>query len=240
MKKRKVKNPKELFTVSKTYDIVTPESTEEADFAESGFEFENDKMMLADVLREVERLGGYSMDSYENWVDLYGYDAERNMRDGSETTYALRIKGSPRAIKRLKMVLEGMKKKRRNPSSSGKIHVVRVSSEIYEDSYEEGEGEFTGAGFTDKVGHTFNSMADLVKYMSAHYGMSEKVSDYSTDMLDEDGRIETSRMVADHSDAQNGGWMEPTESEIKKWKRGDLMLYTESFTIYTLRASDLL
>ena len=109
-----MKNPKELFTVSKTYDIVTPESAKEGDYAESGWEFMSAKMTLADVLREVEGLGGCSIQSYENEVSLYGYDSVRDMHDGSETTYALHIKGSPRAIKRLSSVIA----KKKNPAST--------------------------------------------------------------------------------------------------------------------------
>lgn len=41
-------------------------------------------------------------------------------------------------------------------------------------------------------------------------------------------------MVADHSEEQNGGWMEPTDEEMKAWQKGNLKLYTEDFSIELL------
>lgn len=41
----------------------------------------------------------------------------------------------------------------------------------------------------------------------------------------------TSKTVADHSEAQNGGWFEATEQEIAQWEQGEIVLYSENYYI---------
>jgi len=116
----------------------------------------------------------------------------------------------------------------------GKIHVVSISSDIHEDSYEQGEGKHVaGVGLhNERIGKTFNSAKEMCKWLASHYGLSEKPMDYS---LDEDNEaIQTDRMVADHSDKQNGGWMEPTDEETALWKKGKMTLYNEHYFIAIL------
>jgi|TARA_Y100000034_G_scaffold133551_1_gene199338 hypothetical protein len=102
-----------------------------------------------------------------------------------------------------------------------------ITSEIYEDSYEEGECRFTGCGL-DKthIGKFFNTKEEMAKYLADYYGLSEDVNDYITDI---NGSWETDRQVADHSEAQNGGWFKPTEKEIEQWKQDKIKLYVEHY-----------
>ena len=109
-----------------------------------------------------------------------------------------------------------------------KIHLVSVSSDICEDSYDEGEGSCTGCGLdNERIGRDFNNKKEMLEWLSEHYGLTPKEEDYECD----EGRCETDRLVADHSNAQNGGWFEPTKEEIAKWKKGKMKLYTEHYRI---------
>jgi len=114
------------FTVSKTYEIVTPESAEEGDVEDRGFEYEKTKMTLCEVIKEIENLGGFDFDTNPITLaeivrrgnagaslTLYAMDSHTNYRTGAETSYALHIKGSPRAMKRLGQILIEQRKSRR-------------------------------------------------------------------------------------------------------------------------------
>jgi hypothetical protein len=70
-------------------------------------------------------------------------------------------------------------------------------------------------------------MADAVKYLSDYYGLSDAIVDYEI----EGKQMTTERACANHADAQNGGWFDPTEEEIAKWQKGEIKLYSEEFTI---------
>ena len=108
------------------------------------------------------------------------------------------------------------------------IHVIALSSDIVKDSFDEGEGSSTGCGYQGQaIGKSFPSMEAAIGYLSAYYGYSSNVSDWEI----RSNSIESSKMVANHSDAQNGGWFDPTESEISQWKRGELMLYSENVSV---------
>jgi len=108
------------------------------------------------------------------------------------------------------------------------ITLLKFWSEIYEDDYNEGEGKATGCGYpVTAIAEQFEDTDKAFKWFSDHYGYN--MSDYETD---EDNRvIYTSRMVADHCEAQNGGWMEPTEAETTAWKQGKQKLYVENVFI---------
>jgi hypothetical protein len=100
-----------------------------------------------------------------------------------------------------------------------KVHLVSLRSNIVEDNYKKGEGKATGCGLDDeRIGQTFDSFQQMLDYLSVNYRLSRKVSDYSTptqSAVTLDMRISTSIMVVDHSNEQNGGWMEPTKEEKK-------------------------
>lgn len=108
------------------------------------------------------------------------------------------------------------------------IHVIALSSDIVEDCFDEGEGNSTGCGYQGQaIGKSFQSMEAAIGYLSSYYGYSPKSSDWEIGS----NLIETSKMVANHSEAQNGGWFEPTTSEISKWKRGKMKLYSENVSV---------
>lgn len=102
-----------MFKVSKTYDVVTPESAEYGDFADSGFIYESTDMSLRDLLEEINSLGYYEHNSNAfdnaNHISLYGVDSEIDYSDASETREALHIEASPRALKRLGRILKRVK-----------------------------------------------------------------------------------------------------------------------------------
>ena len=117
-----------------------------------------------------------------------------------------------------------------NKTPQHPIHVERLICDIYEDHPEDGVGNHTGAGMTDPVGKTFANLDALVAYMASTYGLSEDASHYELD--DEKPNIlRTSRAVANHSEAQNGGWMDPTDEEFAAWNAGKLKLYLEEYRI---------
>lgn len=110
-------------------------------------------------------------------------------------------------------------------------HLIKIDSDIVEDVYEEGEGASTGAGLDDeKVGRSFPSLAALVRFCHDAYGMPADLVDYE----EEGTKLFTSRPAADHSQAQNGGWFEPTDDEYAKWKQGKIKLYLENYTVHYL------
>lgn len=123
--------------------------------------------------------------------------------------------------------------RRKNPfNPNAKMHLTSLTSEIYEDSYEEGEGAYTGAGLNERLSKTANSLELAIKYLETR-GLPSRLEDY--DIQEDADRdvviLQASRMVADHSDAQNGGWMEPTKKEMELWKKGKMKLYVEHFTV---------
>ncbi|MDD2742044.1 MAG: hypothetical protein PHV02_07215 [Rhodocyclaceae bacterium] len=113
-----------------------------------------------------------------------------------------------------------------------KYHLVSVLSEIYEDDYENGEGDFTGCGLNCRIGKTFNTLQEMIAYLAASFGLSENIHDFDAV---EKGRLVTSKTVANHCEAQNGGWFEATEKEIKDWAAGKMKLYSENFSFHFLR-----
>lgn len=107
-------------------------------------------------------------------------------------------------------------------------HLISIESDIVEDSYEDGEGKSTGCGLSgEKVGKSFPTLEALAKYCHDYHGLPENFADYER----EGDTLCTTKQVADHSQAQNGGWMEPTAAEVEKWQKGELMLYSEHFIV---------
>ena len=112
----------------------------------------------------------------------------------------------------------------------GCIHLVKISSTIYEDTFKEGFCENTNCGLRNEaIGKSFDSIDSALKHLHDHYKLPVVKENYDID--DGDGLIKTSKMVADHSSHQNGGWFEPTDNEYEAWKKGEKMLYTENFTV---------
>jgi len=101
------------------------------------------------------------------------------------------------------------------------IYLESVNSTITEDSYDKGLGNETGCGLDMKIGHKFSNIKELKDYIKSYYGLS--------DVEIEGQIIRSSNLVADHSQAQNGGWFEPTKKEIDFWKNGKMKLYLEEY-----------
>ena len=104
-----------------------------------------------------------------------------------------------------------------------------ISTDIIEVVFDDEELESTGCGLRgEKIGRAFNTFQEMLNYLVNNYGLTADKTNYE---VDEDGVLQTSKMVADHSAHQNGGWFEPTSEEIKKWKKGEMKLYVEDYTI---------
>ena len=81
-----------IFLVSETYQQITPESCEQGDFSDSGFNFKDQEYTLRELIEYIKRTG-YNLRSkndYTNWlstkysnIDLY---------DGTEESLSLHIK----------------------------------------------------------------------------------------------------------------------------------------------------
>lgn len=107
-------------------------------------------------------------------------------------------------------------------------HLVGLTSDIVEDHAKHGEGKSTGCGYpNEKIGEDFATFESMLKYLSVYYGLSDKAADYNR----EGNVLETSRTVANHSEAQNGGWMNPTDEEYAQWHAGKIKLYSDNYTI---------
>jgi len=77
------------YLVSKTYEIITPESSELGDFEETGFEYQNETMDREDLIREIED-EGFHLESHGTWFNTV--DPHRDYSDGAETYYSLHVK----------------------------------------------------------------------------------------------------------------------------------------------------
>lgn len=101
------------FTVSKTYEIITPESAEIGDAAERGYEFENQIFTLHELIDEINNSGFTSLSESpiiynallkrdgKAHVWLNTTDPERNYRTGEETFYGLHIECTHRQLARI-------------------------------------------------------------------------------------------------------------------------------------------
>lgn len=108
---RSRRDPAEPFSVSMTYEVVTPESAEHGDVEDRGYDYQDKRMSLSDVVREVESHGPYDeiqeMDDRRGaLLRLYESDGSTDYRTGAETRHQLHIRGSERAIRRLAQVLD--------------------------------------------------------------------------------------------------------------------------------------
>lgn len=112
------------------------------------------------------------------------------------------------------------------------VHLVSISSDIYEDDFEKGEGKATGCGYdAEKIGKTFDTFPQMLAYLEKTYGLSANEADYGVNCVNGERHLHYSKTVANHSEAQNGGWFEPTQEELARWRAGALMLYSEDYVI---------
>ena len=88
--------------------------------------------------------------------------------------------------------------------------------EVYEDSYDKGEGNYVQSYDLDIKGKY--SFKDLMKQLS-YYGYSTDPKDYTFDDVNGYSAIYSSCM-------QNADGYEPSKSEIERWKKGEITLYT--------------
>lgn len=99
----------EIFTVSQTYQCVTPESAESGDFSDSGYEFKNKKYSLRDILHELKNQGRGHIQSGMGRIDIYGWSYTSDYSTAEDTTRCLHINASERLIRRLSNILEKLK-----------------------------------------------------------------------------------------------------------------------------------
>jgi len=111
------------------------------------------------------------------------------------------------------------------------VEVRAWNCEIYEDDYEKGELGFTGAGMNGGAKGRYRSFEEVIETFSKDWGLSSDPTDWIIHFIDGRWQLETSRQVADHSEAQNGGWMDPTKKEIAEWKKGEYKLYNEKWLV---------
>ena len=100
------------YTVNKTYDVVTPESAEDGDTADSGFEFED---QIYDGLEDL-----IQSNSNEGWIewssshpddhDWLISEPSSDMHTGEETSYGLhirRVDGKPKSEEEIRLISNG-------------------------------------------------------------------------------------------------------------------------------------
>lgn len=112
------------------------------------------------------------------------------------------------------------------------IHLISLTSDICEDHPENGAGASTGCGYQgEKIGETFATFPEMLVYLERNYGLSSNEADYEVDCTERSRKLYYSKTVANHSEAQNGGWFEATEEELAQWRAGTLKLYSEDYVI---------
>jgi hypothetical protein len=81
-----------VMMISRTYEVVTPESAEQGDFADCGFDFEAEPFTFRELVRLIDRDGfcncscSPASGSVNEWLST---NPEPDYHDGSETSYAL-------------------------------------------------------------------------------------------------------------------------------------------------------
>ena len=96
--------------VGKTYEIVTEESAEHGDVEERGWVYDTEPMTLRELMREIQKLGGFEADSSPvprkgTRLTLYEIDGDIDYGTGGETRNALHIRAPESAMRRLKQIL---------------------------------------------------------------------------------------------------------------------------------------
>jgi 6-pyruvoyl-tetrahydropterin synthase len=101
-----------------------------------------------------------------------------------------------------------------------KIRINYVDVSVYKDSYEEGETDNVNNYDMNHIKGSIVSPKELVSFLAKNIYTSEDASDYS--ILD--NNIHTSQL-------QDADGSEASQSEIERWKKGDLELYSANFII---------
>jgi hypothetical protein len=102
---------KSLFTVGQSYSETSPESVEQGDFSDYGWEFEPESSFsLSDLLWEIKKQGIESIEEGRDSLDIYGYWYVKSYRTGEEKQTCIHVKGSERVIARILKIIERTKK----------------------------------------------------------------------------------------------------------------------------------
>jgi hypothetical protein len=98
---------------------------------------------------------------------------------------------------------------------------VTIHVDVYEDDYEEGEGKNVNSYTVDWLKNPIVKADNLLEYLYDNLYLSRYAQDYT---IDDDGFIHTSRL----EDADGN---KASESEIEKWKKGEMKLYSAHYLI---------
>ena len=109
------RDPSQPFKVDKTYETWDEEALEAGETDDKGYDYEDEAMGLREVLRELHvsgpwQYGGIHTRGQQRVMRFSTTDPDVNYRTGEETSHTIHIRGSERAIRRLKDVLESSRK----------------------------------------------------------------------------------------------------------------------------------
>ena len=107
-----------------------------------------------------------------------------------------------------------------NPDEKLKVEIRVI---VHEDDYEKGEGKLVNTDIIDWLKTPIVRADDLLDFLGKELGLSNDPNDY---VIDDDGVIHTSRL----EDAYGGS--EASESQIEKWKKGEIKLYSAQYSIF--------
>ncbi len=94
--------------------------------------------------------------------------------------------------------------------------------EVTEDDYEKGEVGKRQFVLSERIGRTFNSFQEMVKYVSSSYGVTNDTDNW---VAFEEGRISIIMMVDDNN-------MEASQRDIEEWKEGRKTLYNADIDLH--------
>lgn len=101
-----------------------------------------------------------------------------------------------------------------------KLHIKDVFADVYEDDYENGEGDRVN-GFDQSVNKSFDNINDLLEYLSKKV-IYRDITRGDCSVID--NRIHTSVLVDEDNSPVFGAQME-------KWKAGKIKLYSANYNI---------
>jgi hypothetical protein len=108
------------------------------------------------------------------------------------------------------------------------LRVGEASVDVYEDSYEKGEGNFVNSYNLSSVEkQTFESAKDLMEAINDFMGIDAKPADYSVTKGEGQGQAFWLRTDVQ----QDADSTAPSQGQIEEWKRGELMLYNASVSV---------
>lgn len=101
---------KALFTVSQTFDEVTPESAEIGDFSDSGFEIEETTdYRLTDLINLINEQGVQHIQINGESMSIYGNNFTECYKTATEKTLTVHVKAKVRNIKRIEYIINKAK-----------------------------------------------------------------------------------------------------------------------------------